>query len=182
MQYIPIGRDNIEKDLAMKRGIDEIGEVDSRDDIANCLMLLSKVGETELSNNSKGGRIFRCKTCNRQFSSFQALGGHRASHKKPKLTGGDLLYDLPRKAKTHECPICGLEFSVGQALGGHMRRHRIRIRGGVAVNEGSVQRAMPVLKKPGANSKMVLCLDLNLTPLENDLNLNLRTTAVDCFI
>ncbi|KAL0298808.1 UNVERIFIED_CONTAM: Zinc finger protein ZAT5 [Sesamum radiatum] len=28
--------------------------------------------------------IYTCKTCNRSFPSFQALGGHRASHKKPK--------------------------------------------------------------------------------------------------
>ncbi|KAJ4829836.1 hypothetical protein Tsubulata_016549 [Turnera subulata] len=30
-----------------------------------------------------------CKTCNRTFPSFQALGGHRASHKKPKATHND---------------------------------------------------------------------------------------------
>ncbi|KAI4322330.1 hypothetical protein L6164_022035 [Bauhinia variegata] len=30
--------------------------------------------------------IYECKTCNRTFSSFQALGGHRASHKKPKVS------------------------------------------------------------------------------------------------
>ncbi|KAJ0088226.1 hypothetical protein Patl1_32233 [Pistacia atlantica] len=28
---------------------------------------------------------YKCKTCNRCFPSFQALGGHRASHKKPKV-------------------------------------------------------------------------------------------------
>ncbi|XP_057781869.1 zinc finger protein ZAT5-like [Salvia miltiorrhiza] len=28
--------------------------------------------------------VYECKTCNRTFPSFQALGGHRASHKKPK--------------------------------------------------------------------------------------------------
>ncbi|GFP94260.1 zinc finger protein zat5 [Phtheirospermum japonicum] len=31
-----------------------------------------------------GGCVYTCKTCNRSFPSFQALGGHRASHKKPK--------------------------------------------------------------------------------------------------
>ncbi|CAL0329053.1 unnamed protein product [Lupinus luteus] len=29
--------------------------------------------------------IYECKTCNRSFPSFQALGGHRAGHKKPKF-------------------------------------------------------------------------------------------------
>jgi C2H2-type zinc finger len=42
------------------------------------------------SNTSKiigpDGRVFfRCQTCGRDFHSFQALGGHRASHKKLRL-------------------------------------------------------------------------------------------------
>ncbi|KAK9271427.1 hypothetical protein L1049_027018 [Liquidambar formosana] len=53
--------------------------------------------------------------------AFKALGGHRASHKKPRLmmgAGGDLLHhdDLrgsPAKLKTHECSICRLEFTIG---------------------------------------------------------------------
>lgn len=32
-----------------------------------------------------GFESYECKTCNRFFHSFQALGGHRASHKKPKM-------------------------------------------------------------------------------------------------
>lgn len=78
------------------------------------------------------GRIYECKTCNKQFPSFQALGGHRASHKKPRLME---LYSLDnqsisdnqqqaKKQKVHECSICGSKFAIGQALGGHMRRHR----------------------------------------------------------
>ncbi|KAE9616712.1 hypothetical protein Lal_00034969 [Lupinus albus] len=38
------------------------------------------------TNAPKGGLfIYECRTCNRTFPSFQALGGHRASHKKLKL-------------------------------------------------------------------------------------------------
>lgn len=33
-----------------------------------------------------GEYVFQCKTCDKVFPSFQALGGHRASHKKPKIT------------------------------------------------------------------------------------------------
>nr|GMD14285.1 zinc finger protein ZAT5-like [Ipomoea batatas] len=104
---------------------------------------------------AKGGGdlfVYQCKTCTRTFPSFQALGGHRASHKKPKITAGDNQKKSPPplpaaepadhekqnwplsaagvfsngggKAKIHECSICGSEFSSGQALGGHMRRHR----------------------------------------------------------
>ncbi|XP_062213482.1 zinc finger protein ZAT12-like [Phragmites australis] len=69
-------------------------------------------------------RVFECKICNRQFPSFQALGGHKASHKKPRLADGDGAPAEPPKPKVHGCSICGLEFAIGQALGGHMRRHR----------------------------------------------------------
>ncbi|KAL9318283.1 hypothetical protein ACSQ67_014800 [Phaseolus vulgaris] len=113
---------------------------------------------------------FQCKTCNRKFSSFQALGGHRASHKKPKLDGEEAKdLSLGRKPKAHECSICGQEFSLGQALGGHMRKHKGSMTGGLS---SSVIPKAPVLKRSNS-SKRVMCLelDLNLTPLENDLKL-----------
>ncbi|KAJ0734629.1 putative transcription factor C2H2 family [Helianthus annuus] len=121
--------------------------------MANCLMLLSRVGQS----NSLPDRVFNCKTCNKEFKSFQALGGHRASHKRLKTTDGDKI-QTPPKPKTHECPVCGLEFAIGQALGGHMRRHRD---GGSEKSD----RVEKVMEKRG------LCMDLNLTPLENDLKL-----------
>ncbi|KAJ4725877.1 Zinc finger protein [Melia azedarach] len=147
----------------MKRGRVE-GEMAALD-MANCLMLLSKVGESDSTK-----RVFACKTCNKEFPSFQALGGHRASHKKPKLMSADLFDHpvSPKKPKTHECSICGLEFAIGQALGGHMRRHRPALGG----SDGLVTRPLlpvPVLKK--SNSKRVLCLDLNLMPSGDDLKL-----------
>ncbi|XP_037427355.1 zinc finger protein ZAT5-like [Triticum dicoccoides] len=96
-------------------------------------------------------RVFECKTCNRRFSSFQALGGHRASHKKPRLADGE-----PPKPKVHGCSICGLEFAVGQALGGHMRRHRAVAAAGAGVERG-------------------LSLDLDLGPRDHGKK---KTTAV----
>lgn len=153
----------------MKRDREE-GEVETID-MANCLMLLSKVGQIDhhVTKNSPRVRAFVCKTCDRQFPSFQALGGHRASHKKPRLMAGDLFHHAPAspaKPKTHECSVCGLEFAIGQALGGHMRRHRAVVGSdGLMINH----RAVPVMKK--SSSKKVLCLDLNLVPVENDLKL-----------
>lgn len=139
---------------------------EEEDMAANCLMLLAQGGAQKIRNKtairkfsematsadiSAGGGgeaayLYECKTCNRTFSSFQALGGHRASHKKPKLltdnpTGAskkDIQPSPPspsiistpaqvnpeKTPKMHECSICGAEFSSGQALGGHMRRHR----------------------------------------------------------
>ncbi|KAG2291072.1 hypothetical protein Bca52824_037741 [Brassica carinata] len=42
------------------------------------------------SSSNGGGKtdsyVYQCKTCDWTFSSFQALGGHRASHKKHKAT------------------------------------------------------------------------------------------------
>ncbi|KAF7805650.1 zinc finger protein ZAT5 [Senna tora] len=50
-------------------------------DMANCLILLAQ-GAADPPPTMD---LYECKTCNRTFPSFQALGGHRASHKKPKL-------------------------------------------------------------------------------------------------
>lgn len=75
----------------------------SDQDMANCLIMLAQSGGdnsvkqetvekfsssrkfTETATTAKPGfYVYECKTCNRSFTSFQALGGHRASHKKPK--------------------------------------------------------------------------------------------------
>ncbi|KAG6436350.1 hypothetical protein SASPL_101246 [Salvia splendens] len=109
------------------------------EDLANCLILLA------CGNRKDSINVYECKTCTRTFSSFQALGGHRASHKKPKPAAQfnpppekdeseeeaeskfvkiNTITLSPSRPKIHECSICGSEFSSGQALGGHMRRHR----------------------------------------------------------
>ncbi|RDX76053.1 Zinc finger protein ZAT12, partial [Mucuna pruriens] len=139
--------------------------------MANYLMLLSR-GSNYM--NSSNNRVFECKTCNRQFQSFQALGGHRASHKKPRLMGESdhnnqvLIHGSPPKPKTHECSICGLEFAIGQALGGHMRRHRAS--SSSSSSNGNMH-TNSLIDLPNRNNKAkrVLFPDLNLTPLENDL-------------
>ncbi|KAB1217924.1 Zinc finger protein ZAT11 [Morella rubra] len=149
--------------------------------MANCLMLLSRGAEMDFFSTSPS-RVFECKTCNRQFPSFQALGGHRASHKKPRLMGGDGSLDgqshgSPAKPKTHECSICGLEFSIGQALGGHMRRHRATLTENQApssLTQNQMNTPLPrtssqVLAVKKTNNPKVLSLDLNLTPFENNL-------------
>ncbi|XWS74174.1 hypothetical protein CRYUN_Cryun02cG0193000 [Craigia yunnanensis] len=158
----------------MKRGR-EVGEIEAMD-MANCLMLLSKVGQTDPSKHYQS-RVFACKTCNQIFSSFQALGGHRASHKKSRLTGDFPEIPVsPKKPKIHECSICGLQFAIGQALGGHMRRHK------AILNEELVTRdLLPEKKSSGAES--ALCLDLNLAPWGTYLELKVAPTpVVDCFI
>uniref|UniRef100_A0A0A9HRL3 C2H2-type domain-containing protein n=1 Tax=Arundo donax TaxID=35708 RepID=A0A0A9HRL3_ARUDO len=48
---------------------------------------------TEAATTADGVRagfyVYECKTCNKCFPTFQALGGHRASHKKPRLVAAD---------------------------------------------------------------------------------------------
>ncbi|KAF8403146.1 hypothetical protein HHK36_011243 [Tetracentron sinense] len=82
---------------------------EEEEDMANCLILLAqgqswdyprRIGEgggmerlssrrfaeaaAATTTGKDGLYVYECKTCSRSFPSFQALGGHRASHKKPK--------------------------------------------------------------------------------------------------
>ncbi|XP_059667565.1 zinc finger protein ZAT5-like [Cornus florida] len=163
-------------------------EEEEEEDMANCLILLAQGGGQTLkppervaptTNKAAGLYVYECKTCNRCFPSFQALGGHRASHKKLKATQVEgkkaawLLGEEDRfesetttlslqisnrvlsssnKSKVHECSVCGADFTSGQALGGHMRRHR-----SVTMVPGSPESTQEAKKPRG-----ILSLDLNL--------------------
>ncbi|XP_044949595.1 zinc finger protein ZAT8-like [Hordeum vulgare subsp. vulgare] len=79
------------------------------------------------------GGEFMCKTCDRSFPTFQALGGHRTSHLRGRnglalaLAGtgtGPEQKKATDQKQAHQCHVCGQGFEMGQALGGHMRRHR----------------------------------------------------------
>ncbi|KAI3995957.1 hypothetical protein MKX01_004112 [Papaver californicum] len=162
--------------------------------MAKYLMLISRGGgeinhrpvfQPEMAPSSTQSRVFECKTCNRQFPSFQALGGHRASHKKPRLMDPLTLDDQstnnnqqqPAKPKIHECLICGLQFAIGQALGGHMRRHRAAMveSSFTTTTEGlsssssdmttdtTPKQQVPVFKRSNSSRRILgLNLDLNL--------------------
>ncbi|KAL0670723.1 hypothetical protein Bca4012_033427 [Brassica carinata] len=127
--------------------------------MASCLIYLSKAHQHDTKS-----RVFACKTCNKEFPSFQALGGHRASHRRSAALDGHAT-PSPKRVKPvkHECPICGAEFAVGQALGGHMRKHR-----GGGGSRSLAPAPVTMKKSGGGNGKRVLCMDLNLTPGEND--------------
>nr|KYP60683.1 Zinc finger protein 1 [Cajanus cajan] len=179
---------------------------DEEEDMANCLILLAQGQSREpqrlpaeedggmsyakyssrkfleaatLGSSRAGYYVYECKTCNRTFPSFQALGGHRASHKKPKAMMGigqekkhQLLFNN-NKSKVHECSICGAEFTSGQALGGHMRRHRAPV--GTAIPAAATTLSFtPLPLEPEEDhprkkrNVLNLDLDLNLPAPEDD--------------
>ncbi|KAI4368744.1 hypothetical protein MLD38_017264 [Melastoma candidum] len=70
-----------------------ISSTEEEEDMAHCLILLAQgsagggkiLPDVLAATTGPGFYVYECKTCNRVFPSFQALGGHRASHKKLKL-------------------------------------------------------------------------------------------------
>ncbi|KAF8053413.1 hypothetical protein N665_1417s0010 [Sinapis alba] len=164
----------------------------TEEDLAFCLMMLSRdkwkkkkskvsskevVEEIDTEASEEGYKINRaaattkgrytCETCGKVFKSYQALGGHRASHKKNRVSNkteqrneteyGNVVVASPEK-RIHECPICLRVFASGQALGGHKRSHGI---GNMSVNHHHQVHRTESLKQ-----RMI---DLNLpAPTEED--------------
>ncbi|XP_076937848.1 zinc finger protein ZAT5-like [Bidens hawaiensis] len=167
--------------------LDQDNHANNDQDIANCLMLLAH-GHHDLPPPypltvvaPSRSYVYECKTCDRGFASFQALGGHRASHNKPHKDvhedSKNRTFSLvsPNKSnvscntsgstkrpKVHECSICGSEFTSGQALGGHMRRHRSMTMAATSSNTSNGHHE-------SKRHKTMLTLDLNLpAPTEDD--------------
>ncbi|GAA0176150.1 C2H2 zinc finger transcription factor [Lithospermum erythrorhizon] len=85
-----------------------------------------------MTSPSLSSLVYKCSVCNKGFGSYQALGGHKASHRKQPTTGGveehsttstTTTMAVSGGGKTHECSICHRCFPSGQALGGHKRCH-----------------------------------------------------------
>ncbi|XP_075475261.1 uncharacterized protein LOC142506010 [Primulina tabacum] len=174
------------------------------EDVAYCLMMLSRdkwvrdesklnicgekykfgddfCGDSDVSKvrkNKVRGR-YMCETCNKLFRSYQALGGHMASHGHKKIRhspfnvesssemadsgGGSAAVAV--EEKVHECPFCERVFSSGQALGGHKRSHFVR-GGGISRNNVTpVGSPVESISRTGENLK----IDLNLpAPVHDD--------------
>ncbi|KAJ4879848.1 Zinc finger protein ZAT10 [Raphanus sativus] len=115
--------------------------------LAFCLLLLARDGNRSSSNRqplplppvpAAEKSSYKCSVCDKSFSSYQALGGHKASHRKnssqTQSGGGDdqstsaattttSAVTTTGSGKSHVCTICHKSFPSGQALGGHKRCH-----------------------------------------------------------
>lgn len=117
---------------------------------------------------------YKCAVCGKGFPSYQALGGHKASHRKSAAAaaaaaaaassagadepstsatnsgGGAAAASLSGGGRSHECSICHKSFPTGQALGGHKRCHYDggasgSANSGVTTSEGVGSAAPPAL-------------------------------------
>lgn len=101
-------------------------------------------------NNSLKKSEYKCKTCNKNFHSYQALGGHQTIHRTrnssdqrilrcrqssssssvPETESNFKLLNLEcsknSPTKEYSCDICFKVFASGQALGGHKRSHLVK--------------------------------------------------------
>ncbi|KAJ8747850.1 hypothetical protein K2173_013064 [Erythroxylum novogranatense] len=111
--------------------------------------------DSEINKQPELGK-YRCEACRKSFRSYQALGGHKANHKKIKRfvaaknrkprEGYRSFPDkrdedeessdssefceraTERRRRLFNCPYCDRVFKSGEALGGHKRVHFVYLR------------------------------------------------------
>ncbi|XP_009372862.1 zinc finger protein ZAT9-like [Pyrus x bretschneideri] len=123
---------------------------------------------------------YKCETCDKVFRSYQALGGHRASHKKILKTqvfddyeeeededfeeddgqNGNLA--VVENHRIFECSVCFKQFDSGQALGGHKKVHYY--------NNLTINAPTRNMNLPASSTNFVdnLVIDLNLPAPEEE--------------
>ncbi|XP_073314002.1 zinc finger protein ZAT9-like [Primulina huaijiensis] len=170
---IMLSKDKWERDhkLEYRARIQKEKEKRSEDDYSEEFQKVTR------SNKVRGK--YKCEACDKLFRSYQALGGHRANHKKIGMEtgrsensgGGSKAAVVSEVAvvleeKIHECPFCPRVFKSGQALGGHKRTHFL----GISRNHVVKSTTGPLMTKPYSRIGKNLNIDLNLPAPFNDDN------------
>ncbi|KAG8049106.1 hypothetical protein GUJ93_ZPchr0009g609 [Zizania palustris] len=119
--------------------------------LALCLLMLASGRREGDCAPAVAAAEHRCSVCGKAFASYQALGGHKASHRKPQSPppaapevkeeeeemkpatpapsssavkpSSSAPCEAAGASRAHECNVCGRTFTTGQALGGHKRCH-----------------------------------------------------------
>ncbi|KAG6421913.1 hypothetical protein SASPL_118473 [Salvia splendens] len=124
--------------------------------LAVCLVMLARSGD-----ESPKSANYKCSVCDKAFPSYQALGGHKASHRGKEASDESnhsstaAAAALNPSGRIHECSICHKRFGTGQALGGHKRRHYEGVIGGSAAKSRSTSSAAAAVARD---------FDLNMPP------------------
>ncbi|KAK9757813.1 hypothetical protein RND81_01G187900 [Saponaria officinalis] len=212
-EYVNECYKNINNNIDDEQFGSSISEVTSEEDVAFCLMMMSRdtwndnghgygygseyryEPEKEFGKKTDTSNIvsmshkkkYKCETCNKVFKSYQALGGHRASHKKTRVTVPENVCKddddnnvaavvKDEEKKIHECPICFRVFASGQALGGHKRSHVIPNNSNIDNNNNNNQiKSRIIVQSPKKMKSLIedeeVLIDLNLpAPVDDDDN------------
>ncbi|KAG6523027.1 zinc finger protein ZAT10-like [Zingiber officinale] len=107
---------------------------------------------------------YACSECGKVFSSYQALGGHKASHHKfpaenRAAASAAVVTGAADQNKPHACSLWSKSFATGPALGGHMRAHYERNRRRAAAENRPM--AGPSSSLTECSTAMGLLIDLN---------------------
>jgi DNA-directed RNA polymerase subunit RPC12/RpoP len=168
------------------------------ENLALCLLMLSRGGHHRVQAPlpaeplAAAAAEFKCSVCGKSFGSYQALGGHKTSHrvKQPAATAPPVEAAVPITAvpppvaelrepatsstaassggnttasRVHRCSICHKEFPTGQALGGHKRKHYDGVVGSAAASASAGLRAAASdVGSSGNGSSAARAFDLNL--------------------
>ncbi|CAK9145831.1 unnamed protein product [Ilex paraguariensis] len=161
--------------------------------LALCLVMLANGGASGSASQAISPQpqtnSYKCSVCGKAFPSYQALGGHKASHRKLSAalatasddnnnpsTSTTTTSALNPSGRTHECSICHRSFPSGQALGGHKRRHYEGNIGGGGGNGNGNASGVTSSEGGGSSHTHHLGFDLNL-PASPEVFIGL---SVDC--